>query len=78
MRPSIDRDNHTAMNDHVDMQSPLSRAHWCGNFCCSEAELAYAVRVMDSTEIGLVGLYLAHAPARQPRFTDRQPINTAR
>ena len=47
------------MDEHIDMDSPLSRAYWCGNFSCSDAELADAVRIMDSTAIGLVGLYLA-------------------
>ncbi len=48
-----------AMNEHIDMDSPLSRAYWCGNFSCSDAGLANAVRIMDSTAVGLVGLYLA-------------------
>ncbi|KZC35720.1 hypothetical protein RHOFW510R12_08240 [Rhodanobacter sp. FW510-R12] len=47
-----------AMEKHIDMDSPLSRAYWCGNFTCSDAELANAVRIMDSTAVGLVGLYL--------------------
>lgn len=34
-------------------------AHWCGNFCRSDAELACAVFIIDSTAVGLVGLYLA-------------------
>lgn len=52
-----------AMDEHIDMDSPLSRAYWCGNFSCSDAELANAVRIMDSTAVGLVGLQLA---TRQP------------
>jgi hypothetical protein len=48
-----------AMDEHIDMDSPLSRAYWCGNFSCSDAELASVVRIMDSTAVGLVGLYLA-------------------
>ena len=48
-----------AMDEHIDMDSPLSRAYWCGNFSCSDAELANAVHIMDSTAVGLVGLYLA-------------------
>jgi hypothetical protein len=48
-----------AMDEHIDMDSPLCRAYWCGNFSCSDAELANAVRIMDSTAVGLVGLYLA-------------------
>ncbi len=47
------------MDEHIDMDSPLSRAYWCGNFSCSDAELANAVHIMDSTAVGLVGLYLA-------------------
>lgn len=48
-----------AMDEHIDMDSPLCRAYWCGNFSCSDAELANAVHIMDSTAVGLVGLYLA-------------------
>jgi hypothetical protein len=48
-----------AMDEHIDMDSPLCRAYWCGNFSCSDAELANAVFIMDSTAVGLVGLYLA-------------------
>lgn len=48
-----------AMDEHIDMDSALSRAYWCGNFSCSDAELAKAVHIMDSTAVGLVGLYLA-------------------
>ncbi|NMW22852.1 DUF3606 domain-containing protein [Rhodanobacter denitrificans] len=47
------------MDEHIDMDSSLSRAYWCGNFSCSDAKLANAVRIMDSTAVGLVGLYLA-------------------
>jgi len=47
------------MDEHIDMDSPLSRAYWCGNFSCSDAELANAAHIMDSTVVGLVGLYLA-------------------
>lgn len=47
------------MDEHIDMANPLCRAYWCGNFSCSDAELADAVRIMDSTVVGLVGLYLA-------------------
>lgn len=47
------------MDEHIDMDSQLSRAYWRGNFCCSDAELANAVRIMDSTAVGRVGLYLA-------------------
>lgn len=51
------------MDEHIDMESPLSRAYWCGNFCCTDEELAQAALVMGSIEVGLVGLYLA---TRQP------------
>jgi hypothetical protein len=47
------------MDEHIDMDSPLSRAYWCGNFSCSDAELVTAIHVMSSTAVGLVGLYLA-------------------
>ena len=47
------------MEEHIDMDSPLCRAYWCGNFRCSDKELAAAVRIMDNTAVGLVGLYLA-------------------
>lgn len=47
------------MDETIDMRSPLSRANWCGNFACTDAELANAVRVMATTQVGLIGLYLA-------------------
>lgn len=47
------------VDNHIDIDNLLCRAYWCGNFSCSDAELANAVRIMDSTEVGLVGLYLA-------------------
>jgi hypothetical protein len=47
------------MDEHIDMHNPICRAYWCGNFSCSDAELTNAVRIMDSTAVGLVGLYLA-------------------
>jgi len=47
------------MDEHIDMDNPLSRAYWCGNFSCSDAELANAVHIMNSTSVGLVSLYLA-------------------
>lgn len=47
------------MNERINLHSPLSRAHWCGNFSCSEQELIDAVRATHSTEVGVVGLYLA-------------------
>jgi len=62
-----------AMNEHIDMDSPLSRAYWCGNFSCSDAELANAVRIMDSTAVGLVGLYLA-TRSSEPRDVDQRDL----
>lgn len=47
------------MDKHIDMDNPLARAYWCGNFSCSDAELANAVRIMETTAVGLIGLYLA-------------------
>ncbi|MGS1014128.1 DUF3606 domain-containing protein [Rhodanobacter sp. UC4450_H17] len=47
------------MDERIDLRSPLSRAHWCGNFSCSDAELLAAVRATHSTDVGTVGLYLA-------------------
>lgn len=47
------------MNQCIDMNDPLERAHWCGSFSCTDEELATAVRVMDTTDVALVGLYLA-------------------
>lgn len=66
------------MDQTIDMQNPLSCAHWCGNFCCTADELAYAIRVMDSTEVGLVGLYLAHAPPRAPITANQPAVNKSR
>jgi hypothetical protein len=43
----------------IDLYSRVSRAHWCGNFSCSDRELLEAVRATGSTEVGVVGLYLA-------------------
>jgi len=47
------------MSETINLRSTLSRAHWCGNFSCSEQELIDAVRATHSTEVGAVGLYLA-------------------
>lgn len=47
------------MNQCIDMDDPVARAHWCGTFRCDTDELANAVRVMATTEVGLVALYLA-------------------
>jgi hypothetical protein len=52
------------MDEHIDMDSPLCRAYWCGNFSCSDAELVNAVYVMDTAAVGPVGLYLA---TRRPK-----------
>lgn len=59
-----------AMDEHIDMDSPLCRAYWCGNFSCSDAELVNAVRIMDSTAVGLIGLYLATRNS-EPRDVDQ-------
>ena len=61
------------MDEHIDMDSPLCRAYWCGNFSCSDAELANAVRIMDSTAVGLVGLYLA-TRSSEPRAIDQHDL----
>lgn len=61
------------MDEHIDMDSSLSRAYWCGNFSCSDAELANAVRVMDSTAVGLVGLYLA-TRSSEPRDVNQHDL----
>ncbi len=47
------------MNERINLHSPLSRSHWCGNFSCSEQELIDAVCTTHSNEVGVVGLYLA-------------------
>jgi len=47
------------MDERIDLGDPLSRAHWCGCFSCSDQELIEAVRATDSDEVGAVGLYLA-------------------
>ena len=47
------------MDETINLRSSLSRAHWCGNFSCSDEELIDAVRATHSTEVGVVGLYLA-------------------
>ncbi|WP_449423572.1 DUF3606 domain-containing protein [Rhodanobacter lindaniclasticus] len=47
------------MDERINLRSSLSRAHWCGNFSCSDAELLAAVRATHSTDVGAVGLYLA-------------------
>jgi hypothetical protein len=47
------------MDDRINLRSPLSRAYWCGNFSCCDADLMKAVRATHSTDVGAVGLYLA-------------------
>lgn len=47
------------MDDRINLRDSLSRAHWCGNFSCSDEELVAAIRASGSTEVGVVGLYLA-------------------
>ena len=47
------------MNERINLRSPMSRAHWCGNFSCSDQDLVDAVHATHSTEVGVVGLYLA-------------------
>lgn len=45
--------------ERINLRNRLSRAHWCGCFSCTDQELVEAVRATGSTEIGVVGLYLA-------------------
>jgi hypothetical protein len=45
--------------ERVNLRDRLSRAYWCGCFSCSDRELVEAVRATGSTEVGVVGLYLA-------------------
>jgi len=47
------------MGETINLRSSLSRAHWCGNFSCTEQELIDAVHATHSKEVGAVGLYLA-------------------
>jgi hypothetical protein len=49
----------TSMGERINLRDRLSRAHWCGCFSCSDRELVGAVRATGSTEVGVVGLYLA-------------------
>jgi hypothetical protein len=53
------------MEDRINLDCSLSRAHWCGNFSCSDAELLRAVQATRSTDVGLVGLYLATCHERE-------------
>lgn len=45
--------------ERINLRDRLGRAHWCGCFSCNDRELVEAVRATGSTEIGVVGLYLA-------------------
>ncbi len=46
--------------EQINLRNRLSRAHWCGCFSCTDRELIKAVRATGgSTEVGVVGLYLA-------------------
>jgi len=47
------------VNERINLHCPLNRAHWCGNFSCSDQELIDAVCTTHSNEVGVVGLYLA-------------------
>lgn len=58
------------MDDRINLRSPLSRAHWCGCFSCSDRELIEAVRATQSTEVGVVGLYLATRYSLEAFATD--------
>ncbi|WP_161596245.1 DUF3606 domain-containing protein [Rhodanobacter glycinis] len=49
----------TSVSELINLRSRLSRAHWCGCFSCTDRELIEAVRATGSTEIGVVGLFLA-------------------
>ena len=47
------------VGERINLRNRLSRAYWCGCFSCSDKELIEAVRETRSTEVGVVGLYLA-------------------
>lgn len=47
------------MHQRINTRDSLSRAYWCGHLSCSEFELMKAIRATRSTEVGVVGLYLA-------------------
>lgn len=47
------------MDERINLRDRLSRAHWCGTFSCGEEALVAAIRATGSTEVGVVGLYLA-------------------
>ena len=46
------------MDEHVDMDSQLCRAYWCGNFSCGDVELASGGVLREQHSSGLIGLYL--------------------
>ncbi|WP_161596230.1 DUF3606 domain-containing protein [Rhodanobacter glycinis] len=48
-----------SVGEWINLHNRLNRAHWCGCFSCSDRELIEAVRATGSTEVGVVGLYLA-------------------
>lgn len=45
--------------ERIDVLDGLSRAYWCGCFSCTDQDLIEAMRATCSTEVGVVGLYLA-------------------
>ena len=47
------------MSERINIRDQLSRAHWCGCFACSDRDLIDAIRTTGSTEVGVIGLYLA-------------------
>jgi hypothetical protein len=47
------------MDHRINLRDPLSRAYWCGCFSCTHQDLIEAVHVTRSTEVDVVGLYLA-------------------
>jgi hypothetical protein len=47
------------VGERINLRNALSRAHWCGCFSCSDRELIEAVHATRSTEVGVVGIYLA-------------------
>lgn len=55
------------MDERIDLSCPLSRAHWCGNFSCTDVALVLAVEATESTDVGIVGLYLATSHERKSR-----------
>lgn len=45
--------------ERINPGDSVSRAHWCGCFSCSDRDLIEAMRATSSTEVGVIGLYLA-------------------